>query len=278
MVRPMRALAGLALGCVLAVAAGPSTAAVRTLTFSWDTPADWIKEGWSQTKDFPILVRVYVGPSLCASVYDNLIPDQPTIGSCQLDLADDQRFTAVARAEQMKGPRWQANTAYVAGDIVVPTTYDATRGDVYLVALADGASGAGEPVWTNTHGSQIVDATVTWEVHNLTPQPWQAGHVYAYEDRVALPPSAGLPGWFIARCISGGTSGATQPDWGAAVANLNPRARWDNRWTPQQTTVQDGPSVVWVLSGRDAYYANDASLSSQRVLLYQGRTQGKRWN
>lgn len=53
---------------------------------------------------------------------------------------------------------WVTVTVYAVGDIIKPTTRD---GNEYVCTVA-GTSGASEPTFITTIGSETVDATVTW--------------------------------------------------------------------------------------------------------------------
>lgn len=66
-------------------------------------------------------------------------------------------------------PRWEANTAYVVGDVVLPTPGPGRTGRSYIVdSITTGTSGATEPTWPSPTGS-VVDGGVTWEVNALVP-------------------------------------------------------------------------------------------------------------
>ena len=56
---------------------------------------------------------------------------------------------------------WVASTAYVLGDMVVPTTLD---GNVYVCTTA-GTSGASEPTWDTTEGNTTADNTAVWTTY-----------------------------------------------------------------------------------------------------------------
>lgn len=59
--------------------------------------------------------------------------------------------------------QWQATTAYVLGDIVVPTTRD---GNFYECTTA-GTSGGSDPTWNTTLGTTTSDGTVTWTAREI---------------------------------------------------------------------------------------------------------------
>ncbi len=54
---------------------------------------------------------------------------------------------------------WVANTTYVLGDVVKPTTYASHS---YKVTTAGTSHGTTEPTWGTTNGGTTADNTVTW--------------------------------------------------------------------------------------------------------------------
>ena len=58
---------------------------------------------------------------------------------------------------------WAASTAYVVGDLVVPTT----TSDYYLYCSTAGTSSGTEPIWNTTEGSTTTDGTATWTAHKI---------------------------------------------------------------------------------------------------------------
>ena len=69
--------------------------------------------------------------------------------------------TAYVTATHIDQEIWEASTAYVIGDAVVPTS---ANGYAYVVSVA-GTSGANEPTWT---GGTVTDSGVTWTRKALT--------------------------------------------------------------------------------------------------------------
>jgi len=58
---------------------------------------------------------------------------------------------------------WAGSTAYLEGDIVIPTT--AT--DYYLYCSTSGTSAGTEPAWNTSEGQTTSDGTVTWTTHKI---------------------------------------------------------------------------------------------------------------
>jgi len=67
--------------------------------------------------------------------------------------------TITVTAANSWSPTWAATTAYVAGDVVRPTS---GNGKLY-VAITSGTSAGSEPTWTTVlYDEQPADGTVTW--------------------------------------------------------------------------------------------------------------------
>lgn len=65
---------------------------------------------------------------------------------------------------------WAASTAYVVGDVRIPTTENGFRYRVKSIG-GGGLSGASEPTWpTSGIGSTVVDNEVTWELVSAAHQ------------------------------------------------------------------------------------------------------------
>ncbi len=86
---------------------------------------------------------------------------------------------------------WQATTAYIVGDLVKATAYDARR---YRCTTA-GTSGATEPIWDTTIGNPNTDGSAEWE----TLEAWtKQGTVTGVTDRQSFSDSARIEpaDWF----------------------------------------------------------------------------------
>jgi hypothetical protein len=59
---------------------------------------------------------------------------------------------------------WEANTAYVDGQWVIPTLW---HGIVYEAVVAGTSHGATEPTWPTTMGATVTDGTVTWRAEHV---------------------------------------------------------------------------------------------------------------
>ncbi|HET6327406.1 MAG TPA: hypothetical protein VFG04_22180 [Planctomycetaceae bacterium] len=83
----------------------------------------------------------------------NAKPDDLTAGE------PDNRVLAFLNTSPAAAIAWQANTAFVTGALVRPTT---TQTGFLYIATAPGTSGGGEPTWPATVGSTVTDGGVTW--------------------------------------------------------------------------------------------------------------------
>lgn len=61
-------------------------------------------------------------------------------------------------------PEWQPNTAYSAGDMVVPTEYPNWT---HYYAVQGGVSGSSEPAWPTERNNPTSDGSVIWDVRTL---------------------------------------------------------------------------------------------------------------
>jgi hypothetical protein len=59
--------------------------------------------------------------------------------------------------------QWQASTAYVLKDVVIPTT----RNGFYYECTTAGTSAGSQPTWPTTVGSTVVDGTATWTCREI---------------------------------------------------------------------------------------------------------------
>ena len=83
---------------------------------------------------------------------------------------DDARVRWHKRHTLLGATAWAASTAYVKGDIVVPTTLN---GFWYECTTA-GTSDASEPSWSTTAGGTVGDNTATWTCRSSTiPQQFE---------------------------------------------------------------------------------------------------------
>jgi hypothetical protein len=134
-------------------------------------------------------------------------------------------------------PQWLPNTAYTAGQAVVPL---AANGFVYTCSTAGTSSSSTEPVWPTVVGAKTAtDGSVVWTCSGTvtssssaqywsplgapgatSPPIWLASHAYLGGQVV----SPSTPNGFVFRAsVGSGTSGATEPTWptvpGGAVAD-----------------------------------------------------------
>lgn len=78
-----------------------------------------------------------------------------------LDLDSDTiKLALVTSSETSSYSSWVANTAYVVGDIVIPTSDNGHR---YRCTVAGNSHNTTEPVWSTTDDDTMVDNGVTWE-------------------------------------------------------------------------------------------------------------------
>lgn len=61
------------------------------------------------------------------------------------------------------GDSWEATTAYVSGDIMIPTFQNRMARNMAYECAVGGTSGGSEPTLTTTIGNTGTDGTVTWE-------------------------------------------------------------------------------------------------------------------
>jgi hypothetical protein len=129
--------------------------------------------------------------------------------------------------------KWQANTAYSAGQAIVDPT-----GNIQLATIG-GTSGATQPAWTEGANATTLDAAVTWT--NSGPLTWQASKAYT-GGQIILDSNGNLQ--TVESVASAGTSGMTPPAWST---------------TPGGTTT-DG-SITWAYLA----YASSDLLQLQTV-------------
>jgi hypothetical protein len=123
----------------------------------------------------------------------------------------NQGILTITIPASMVGPvytKWVASTAHMAGDTVVPTS---SNGYVYLCTVAGTGSGS-QPSWPTSPGTTVTDGGITWMC--LAKSVWQASTAYT-KDAIVTPQAAGTPatGGYYMKCITPGTSGATEPSW-----------------------------------------------------------------
>jgi hypothetical protein len=64
---------------------------------------------------------------------------------------------------------WRLNTVYSIGQLIFPTNPETTP--YYYKAANSGSTGATEPIWTVTAGSNVVDGGITWDIVERLVQP-----------------------------------------------------------------------------------------------------------
>lgn len=110
---------------------------------------------------------------------------------------------------------WQANTAYVVGDTIVPTN---ANGRIYTCTTA-GTSGGTEPTWPTTEGATANDGAAVFTEASLDIEAGTftevSGGGYA---RVALPPSD--TNW--TGTVTGQTDNSMQLDFPVPTADWTP--------------------------------------------------------
>jgi len=95
-------------------------------------------------------------------------------------------------------PKWKAGTAYSAGNKVLPTGMNGR----FYICTSSGTSGSSEPQWRDYGETQ--DGSARWKAGI-----WVKQTAYAAGDMV-IPTS---PNGHFYRCITAGTSGASEPTW-----------------------------------------------------------------
>jgi hypothetical protein len=116
---------------------------------------------------------------------------------------DQLVLTIVQRTAQ-----WQANHAYLTGDLVRPTT--GNDNEYIYEAQDDGTSHAStEPSWPTTVGNQVVDNGVTWECVRKRHRPTEVKLATTQGGLAGATPGASLN---LGTSISGGT-GAKVDVW-----------------------------------------------------------------
>lgn len=222
--------------------------AYTTVQWSWDTPPEWVAGG------VPVIIRIYGnGLELC-NTYDNLDVNTTTSYDCYGFYPDNSKAVFNARAEAAMGPVWQADTVYTVGDYIVASTR--IQNDYrYFECVQGGTSGPTEPSWPGSAGvgTTINDPDsggVQWLVRSNSTPEWDANQPYSIGDEI-VPRSvpATMKSSEVYRCISGGTSGATEPVWPTPV-----RPWWhlvrNFFYDVNNDVIVDG-SVTWVLRKRD---------------------------
>jgi hypothetical protein len=123
---------------------------------------------------------------------------------------------------------WQSNRFYSAGQTtrVIPVV---ANGYVYECSVS-GTSGVTEPSWPTTINATVTDGSITWKCQGLNSRRWQATKTYTAGMLVKGTKANARMGWVWQS--SGGTSGATEPNWGTPGT------------VDYGTTVADG-SITW---------------------------------
>lgn len=101
-------------------------------------------------------------------------------GRCSFgfDMMVSESVIYVPRASQMPSTTWAASHAYLAGEVVRPTT---RNGHLYQVIVA-GTSGGSEPTWPTTSGGTVTNGGVTFQ---------EFGIDIVYDDNVVVTMGAG---------------------------------------------------------------------------------------
>jgi len=76
-----------------------------------------------------------------------------------IDLVADPIKVALCSTFAPTYSAWASGTAYLTGDIVIPTTRNGHR----YRATNDGTSASSEPTWLTVLGGTVVDNNITWE-------------------------------------------------------------------------------------------------------------------
>jgi hypothetical protein len=119
--------------------------------------------------------------------------------------AQFERATRAASAEL-----WRASVTNA--DAVAPTT---ANGRLYVRVTASALSGASEPSWPTTDYATVVDNQVTWMA---LPRYWTPS------TSVPRGTVRALGFGVVARAVTGGTTGATEPSWFPRVGDAAQRA------------------------------------------------------
>ena len=119
-----------------------------------DTTDDVTELGWPNTDD-PCGAFVDVGHSIAYGGYPVGDYNQAQNANTAHLLTYTGPYSSVPYSVDVL-PKWRAQTPYMKGDVVVPTTPDG----FYYTITHNGTSGTTEPTWTNVVGSGIVPADV----------------------------------------------------------------------------------------------------------------------
>lgn len=88
-----------------------------------------------------------------------LLLSVPVIGAALTNFGEDRIIAGLYRSENLTIPAHQTTTAYSAGDVVRPTTWN----DRLYLCVVSGTSGGSEPIWETDLGAETTDGTVTWQ-------------------------------------------------------------------------------------------------------------------
>lgn len=81
------------------------------------------------------------------------------LAQSNIDLVNKTIKAALCTTFSPNYSAWASDTAYVVGDIVVPTVRNGRR---YRI-VTNGTSGSSEPAWPTGSGDTVVDNEITWE-------------------------------------------------------------------------------------------------------------------
>jgi prepilin-type N-terminal cleavage/methylation domain-containing protein len=126
--------------------------------------------------------------------------------------SDISNAMANISSDYMPYPKWKAGTAYSAGNKVLPTGMNGR----FYICTSSGTSGTSEPQWRDYGDTQ--DGGARWKAGI-----WVKQTSYAAGD-IVIPTN---PKGHFYRCITAGTSGATEPAWPlTGSATISDGAQW----------------------------------------------------
>ena len=109
--------------------------------------------------------------------------------------------------------QWEAETEYAIGAKIVPTDnllaiWEWTCQQILVPSGGEGETGAVEPGWPKTLGEKVEDGDVTWICYGTAPLWTEETYV---QTGVIWQPSTPDGAGYL--CISGGVTGAVEPEW-----------------------------------------------------------------
>jgi prepilin-type N-terminal cleavage/methylation domain-containing protein len=179
-----------------------------------------------------IIATVVIVSVFCAIMItlfsDSLIKSSDNVRRV-LKTSDLSRVMANITADYQPYPKWKPSTVYSASSPINKVLPTGMNGRFYI-CTGSGTSGASEPVW-HDYGVTY-DGTTKWEAGT-----WKPTSTYEVGD-IVIPTQ---PNGHFYRCVTAGTSGASEPAWPlTGTGIINDGAQW--RRLLDYLQVQIGPA------------------------------------